>query len=54
MVPADLKLEAAGSTTTAVALCHGGAGEATQARLLAIEPDRVLVLFEEQSVIELR
>ena len=54
MVPADLKLDAAGSITTAVALCHGGAGESTQARLLAIEPDRVLVLFEEQSVIELR
>lgn len=54
MTPADLKLDPQGTATTAVALCRRGSGETTQQRLLSVEPDRVLVLFEEQSVIELR
>lgn len=54
MVPADLKLDPNRSTTMAIALCHGAAGDMTQARLLSVEADRILVLFEEQSIIELR
>lgn len=54
LTAADLKLDPAGRTTTAVALCHGAGGDMTQQRLLSVEPARILVLFEEQSVIELR
>ena len=54
MMPADLKLDPLAATTTAVALCRGAKGEAMQQRLLVIEKDRILVLFEEQSIIELR
>jgi hypothetical protein len=54
LAPADIGLSEQGTTRTAVALCRGPAGEMSMARLLSVEPDRVLVLFEEQSVLELR
>lgn len=40
--------------TTAVAFCNSGGSDSTMARILSIEPDRIRILFEEQSVIELR
>ncbi len=54
MTSADLKLDPLAATTTAVALCRGAQGDSTQQRLLAVEPDRILVLYEEQAIIELR
>jgi hypothetical protein len=38
----------------AVAYCAADGAEVPVARLLSIEPDRILILFEQQSVIELR
>lgn len=40
--------------TTASVLCREAGGEMSYQRLLSIQPGRVQVLFEEQSVIELR
>jgi len=54
LTPASLGVAGDARLTTATALCSEAAGEMSYQRLLAIEPDRVLVLFEEQSVIELR
>jgi hypothetical protein len=51
---ADLGVAAAEIVHSAWALCHGATGETTFARLLVIAPDRVLLLFEEQSLVELR
>lgn len=39
--------------TTAMAFCHSDGSDSTMARILSIEPDRVRILFEEQSIIEL-
>jgi hypothetical protein len=36
------------------ALCRGAAGDMNLQRLLVVAPDRVLMLSEEQSLIELR
>lgn len=38
---------------TAVAFCNSGGSDSTMARFLSIEPGRIRILFEEQSVIEL-
>jgi len=54
LTPASLGATGDARLTTATALCREAAGEMSYQRLLAIEPARVLVLFEEQSVIELR
>ena len=54
MAVSDLGVPASESVHSAWALCHGAAGETTFARLLVIAPDRVLLLFEEQSLVELR
>ncbi|MFG6485504.1 hypothetical protein ACG04R_02400 [Roseateles sp. BYS78W] len=54
LTPASLGVAGDARLTTATALCREAAGEMSYQRLLAIEPGRVLVLFEEQSVIELR
>jgi hypothetical protein len=51
---ADLGVPEAEPVHSAWALCHGAAGETTFARLLVVAPDRVLLLFEEQSLVELR
>jgi len=53
MKPEDLNL-GHGENTSAVALCRTESGEASYQRLLLIDSHRVLVLFEEQSVLELR
>lgn len=39
---------------TAVALCNGNGSDSTMARILSIEPGGIRILFEEQSIIELR
>jgi hypothetical protein len=52
--PASLGVAAGATLTTASALCREAGGEMSYQRLLSIEPARVQVLFEEQSVIELR
>lgn len=52
--PADLAFSAGATLTTAVALCKQAGREGSYQRLLSIEPGRVQLLFEEQSVIELR
>lgn len=52
--PASLGVAGGARLTTAAALCREAAGEMSYQHLLAIEPGRVLVLFAEQSVIELR
>lgn len=54
LTPASLGVAGNAVLKTAIALCHAPGGEMSYQRLLAIEPERVLVLFEEQSVIELR
>lgn len=40
--------------TSGVALCDGRYGELPMARVLLLEPDRLVILFEQQSFIELR
>jgi hypothetical protein len=54
LTPASLGVASNAQLNTANVLCREAAGEMSYQRLLAIEPARVLVLFEEQSVIELR
>ncbi|PTT79926.1 hypothetical protein DBR42_20430 [Pelomonas sp. HMWF004] len=54
LTPASLGVAGNAVLKTAIALCHAPGGDMSYLRLLAIEPERVLVLFEEQSVIELR
>ncbi|MBM7131845.1 hypothetical protein [Dyella mobilis] len=39
---------------TALALCNSDGSDSTMARILSIEPDRIRVLFEGWSIIELR
>ncbi len=45
---------ASGSALSGWALCRGAAGDTNLQRLLVVAPDRVLLLSEEQSLIELR
>ncbi len=47
-------LGASGSALSGWALCRGAAGDMNLQRLLVVAPDRVLMLSEEQSLIELR
>jgi hypothetical protein len=54
LTPASLGFASGAVLTTASALCREAGGEMSYQRLLSIEPTRVQVLFEEQSVIELR
>ena len=54
LAASDLGLPEAAPVTTAWALCHGAAGETNFVRLPVVAPDRVILLFEEQSLIELR
>ena len=54
LAPADLGVAASAQVTTAWALCHGAGGDMNFAHLLLIAPDRVVLLSEEQSLIELR
>lgn len=54
ITPASLGLASDAVLTTASVLCREASGEMSYQRLLSIEPARVQVLFEEQSVIELR
>ena len=54
MTPAHLGVASDAVLTTASALCRDASGEMSYQRMLSIEPARVRLLFEEQSVIELR
>jgi hypothetical protein len=54
LATSDLGLADATSVSSAWALCHRAAGDMNFAHLLVIAPDRVVVQFEEQSLIELR
>lgn len=49
----NLRLESP-KVLTAVALCSDGGSDTVMARIISIEPGKVRILFEEQSVIELR
>jgi len=40
--------------TGAAALCAGRYGELIMARILVVTPQRIIILFEQQSLIELR
>jgi hypothetical protein len=51
---ADLGLPEGATLHRAVAYCTDGGFDLPVARLLSIEPDRILMLFEQQSLIELR
>ncbi len=51
---ADLGLPEGATLHRAVAYCAAGGFDIPVARLLSIEPDRIVVLFEQQSLIELR
>ena len=51
---ADLGLPEGATLHRAVAWCAAGGYDVPVARLLSIEPDRIVVLFEQQSLIELR
>jgi hypothetical protein len=51
---ADLGLPEGATLHRAVAYCAAGGFDLPVARLLSIEPDRIVVLFEQQSLIELR
>jgi len=51
---ADLGLPEGATLHRAVAYCAAGGFDVPVARLLSIEPDRIVVLFEQQSLIELR
>ena len=50
----DLGVPAGATLHRAVAYCAAGGSDLPVARLLSIEPDRILILFEQQSLIELR
>jgi len=54
LTPDSLGVASDATLTTASVLCREAGGEVSYQRLLSIEPARVQVLFEEQSVIELR
>ena len=51
---ADLGLPDGATLHRAVAWCASGGFDLPVARLLSIEPDRIVMLFEQQSLIELR
>jgi hypothetical protein len=51
---ADLGLPEGATLHRAVAWCAAGGFDLPVARLLSIEPDRIVMLFEQQSLIELR
>jgi hypothetical protein len=51
---AELGLRDGAPLRRAVAYCAADGADVPFARLLSIEPDRILILFEQQSVIELR
>jgi hypothetical protein len=52
--PADVGLPEGAPLHRAVAYCASGGFDLPFARLLSIEPDRIVVLFEQQSLIVLR
>ncbi len=52
LAAADLGVD--GAALSGWALCHGAAGDMNLQRLLVVAPDRVVLLSEEQSLIELR
>ena len=51
---ADLGVPEGATLRRAVAWCASGGFDLPVARLLSIEPDRIVMLFEQQSLIELR
>jgi hypothetical protein len=51
---AELGVRDGAALRRAVAYCAADGADVPFARLLSIEPDRILILFEQQSVIELR
>ena len=51
---ADLGVREGATLHRAVAWCAAGGSDLPVARLLSIEPDRIVMLFEQQSLIELR
>ncbi len=53
-VPADLGISPGATVTSAWVFCRQAGREGAYQRVLSIEPGRVQLLFEEQSVIELR
>jgi hypothetical protein len=52
--PADLGLPEGAPLHRAVAWCAAGGSDLPVARLLSVEPGRIVMLFEQQSLIELR
>jgi len=52
--PADLALTPGAMVTGGAALCAGRYGELVMARVLVVTSQRVIILFEQQSLIELR
>jgi hypothetical protein len=52
--PADLEISQRSEITNGVAMCSGRYGELAMARALLVTSDRIILLFEEHSLIELR